>query len=52
MCQSYEYGTVVYARVTQSSEYGSICSILAEYALIFLTMPEHGLILVNIPKYG
>ena len=38
-------------RVLNMCEYGSICSILAEYALIFLTMPEHGLILVNIPKY-
>ena len=49
-----EYSTVVYVRVTQSSnmsEYASICLNIPQYALISLNMPEHGLILLNVPEY-
>ena len=58
MCQSSEYGTVVYARVTQGSEYVWIwlnmtqCLNMPQYVLMPLNMPEHGWIVLNVPEYA
>ena len=54
-CQCSEYGTIVYARFTQSSEYVWLwlhtpqqCLNMPQYALMSLSVPEHGWILLNV----
>ena len=51
MCQSSEYGTVVYARVTQFGiclNMAQDASMISEYALMSLNMSEHGWILLHV----
>ena len=57
ICQSSEYGTVVYARVTQSSEYVWMwlkiprqCLNMTLYSLNSINIPENSWIFLNVPK--
>ena len=59
MCKGSEYGTIVYARIIESSEYVWIwlnmpqkCLNIPQYALMPFNMPEHSWILLNVPEYA